>query len=226
MRVVIVGGGKVGAFIAAELVEAGHDVTVLERDPARCAHVVSGHASNKAAAAEWRVADGCEVDALVAAQLETADVVVAVTGDDEDNLVAALLSKVEFGVPRVIARINDPDNEWMFDESWGVDVAVSTPHLITGLVEGAVGVGSLVRILAFEGGRIRLSELTLAANASAVGRQLAELEFPRGASIVAIVRDDHVVVPRGDTALCAGDDVVVLVSDDTEPLVQELLTAG
>lgn len=225
MRVVIVGGGKVGAFIAAELVEAGHAVTVLERSPQRCAQVTGGHTSTTAANAEWLVADGCEVDALTAAKMETADVLVAVTGDDEDNLVAALLGKVEFGVPRVIARINDPDNEWMFDESWGVDVAVSTPHLITGLVEGAVGVGNLVRILAFEGGRIRLAELTLHANANAVGRQLADLGFPRGASVVAIVRDDHVVVPRGDTALCAGDEVVVLVSDDTEPAVQDLLTA-
>lgn len=225
MRVVIVGGGKVGTFIAAELVGAGHDVTVLEQDPDRCAHVRDGHSSPKAARAEWRNADGCEVDALAAAELETADVVVAVTGDDEDNLVTALLSKVEFGVPRVIARINDPDNEWMFDESWGVDLAVSTPHLITGLVEGAVGVGNLVRILAFEGGRVRLAEVTLSEHATAVGQQLSELDIPRGATVVAIVRDEHVVVPRGDTALSAGDDVLVLVSDDTEARVQELLTA-
>lgn len=224
MRVVIVGGGKVGTFIASELVGAGHDVTVLEQDPDRCQHILEGRSSSAADRAEWRNADGCEVDALVAARTETADVVVAVTGDDEDNLVIALLSKVEFGVPRVIARINDPDNEWMFDESWGVDLAVSTPHLITGLVEGAVGVGSLVRILALQGGQVRLAEVTLSARAAAVGRQIADLGFPRGATVVAIVRDDHVVVPRGDTALSAGDDVIVLVSDETEARVQELLT--
>lgn len=221
MRVVIVGGGKVGTFIASELVGAGHAVTVLEQDPQRCEQ-----ATTATQRAEWRNADGCEVDALVAARLETADVVVAVTGDDEDNLVASLLAKVEFGVPRVIARINNPDNEWLFNESWGVDLSVSTPHLLTGLVEGAVGVDNLVRILAFGGGRVRLSEITLSPGSSVVGRQLTELGMPRGSTVVAIVRDEHVVVPRGDTALSAGDEVLVLVSDDNEAAVRELLTAA
>lgn len=226
MRVVIVGGGKVGTFIASELVGAGHSVTVLEQDPQRCEHSSAGSSTERTAAmAEWRNADGCEVDALVAAGLETADVVVAVTGDDEDNLVTSLLAKVEFGVPRVIARINNPDNEWMFNESWGVDMSVSTPHLLTSLVEGAVGVDNLVRILSFEGGRVRLSEITLSADAAVVGRQLVDLGMPRGSTVVAIVRDDRVVVPRGDTALSAGDEVLVLVSEDNESTVRDLLTS-
>lgn len=220
MQVIVVGGGKVGTFIASELVGAGHDVTVLEQDPERCQEGAA--VGNRV---EWRNADGCEVDALVAAGLERADVVVAVTGDDEDNLVTSLLSKVEFGVPRVIARINNPDNEWLFNESWGVDVAVSTPHLLTALVEGAVGVGNLVRILAFEGGRVRLSEITLAEDSAAIGQQLSELGMPRGSTVVAIMRDEHVVVPRGDTALSVGDEVLVLVDDDNESTVRDLLSS-
>lgn len=220
MRVVVVGGGKVGTFIAAELVAARHEVLILEQDPAR---VAEARSINAAAGAEWRVADGCEADALAVAKLEDTDVVVAVTGDDEDNLVASLLSKIEFGVPRVIARINNPDNEWLFNEAWGVDVAVSTPHLLTALVEEAVSVGSLVRLLSFDGGRVRLSEITLSDTASVVGRALADVSLPRDSTVVAIVRDDHVVVPRGDTAFAGGDEVLVLVSEESESEIRALM---
>jgi len=109
---------------------------------------------------EWLVADACEVASLRQAGLERCDVVVAATGDDEDNLVISLLSKQEFGVPRVVARVNHPKNEWLFNENWGVDLSVSTPHLITALVEEAVSVGRLVRILQFEGGKVGLVEVT------------------------------------------------------------------
>jgi len=221
MKVLVVGGGKVGTFITKELAGSGHSVTVVEQDPSRVDEVASVHGTSGAV---WQTADGCEVDALKSAGIEEADVVVAVTGDDEDNLVVSLLSKVEFGVPRVIARINNPDNEWLFNEAWGVDVAVSTPHLLTALVEEAVSVGSLVRLLSFDGGRVRLSEITLADDAKVVGQQLAELQMPRDSTVVAVVRDERVIVPRGDTALAAGDEVLVLVSESDEPDVRTLLS--
>ena len=110
----------------------------------------------------WLEADACEVGALDGAGLAEADVVAAVTGDDEDNLVISLLAKQEFGVPRVVARVNNPKNEWMFNDQWGVDVGVSTPHLITALVEEAVSVGTFIRLLSFEGGKAKLAEVTLA----------------------------------------------------------------
>lgn len=220
MRVIAVGGGKVGTFIAAQLTAAGHEVLILEQDPARLAEALEMGA---AVGAEWRLADGCEVDALAAASPETADVVVAVTGDDEDNLVVSLLCKQEFGVPRVIARVNNPDNEWMFNETWGVDLAVSTPHLLTSLVEEAVSVGALVRLLSFEGGRVRLSEVTLAATSPAVGGVISELDLPRDSTVVAVVRDGVVVVPRGDTALSEGDEVLLLVTTESEMRVRELM---
>jgi len=220
MRVIAVGGGKVGTFIASELVAAGHEVVILEQDSSRIAEAAE---TGAAAGAQWRFADGCEVDALIAASPQTADVVVAVTGDDEDNLVVSLLCKQEFGVPRVIARVNNPDNEWMFNENWGVDVAVSTPHLLTSLVEEAVSVGSLVRLLSFEGGRVRLSELTLAEDSPAVGTAIADLDFPRDSTVVAVVRDHVVLVPRGDTALSGGDEVLVLVTNESEAQIRTLL---
>jgi trk system potassium uptake protein TrkA len=171
----------------------------------------------------WITADGCEVTEFGTANPETAEVVVAVTGDDEDNLVISLLAKQEFGVPRVIARINNPDNEWLFNETWGVDVSVSTPHLLTALVEEAVSVGSLVRLMSLEGDKARLSEVKLAPSSPANGKTIVDLGFPRDSTVVAILRNEHVVVPRGDTSLSSGDEVMVLVTAESEDRVRRLL---
>jgi trk system potassium uptake protein TrkA len=213
MRVVIAGGGNVGTFIAEDLAKAGHEVVIVEVD---ADHVAQARAQGEPAGVEWIVGDGCEVTEFARAGVERADVVAAVTGDDEDNLVISLLAKQEFAVPRVVARVNNPKNEWMFNEMWGVDVAVSTPHLLTALVEEAVSVGSLVRLLSFEGGRARLSEATLAPDSPANDQDLAGLGLPRDSTVVAIIREDHVIVPRGDTVLRAGDEVLVLTTPDAE----------
>ena len=167
--------------------------------------------------------DACEVRSLAKLNLETYEAVVAATGDDEDNLVISLLAKQEFAVPRVVARVNNPSNEWLFNETWGTDVSVSTPHLLTALVEEALSVGSLVRLLAFEGGRVRLSEVTLAAGSPAEGREVQDLGLPRDSTVVAILRQDRVVVPRGDTVLYSGDEVLVLVTTDSEDEVRQIL---
>jgi trk system potassium uptake protein TrkA len=220
VRIVIVGAGKVGMFIAADLIENGHDVVVVERDAQQ---VERRRATPGLDAVEWVVADACEVGELSAANLDRADVVLAVTGDDEDNLVTSLLAKQEFGVPRVIARVNHPANEWMFTEMWGVDIAVSAPHLLSALVEEAVTVGSMVRLLQVAGGRARLIEVTLTADSPILGRSIVDAGFPRGSSVVAIVRAGDVVVPRGDTSFHLGDEVLVLVSDEAEAEVSELL---
>lgn len=221
MRVVIAGGGNVGGFIAAELAGAGHDVTIVEVDRDRVEQAIR---TNEPPGVRWVVGDACEVSEVSAAGLDRADVVAAVTGDDEDNLVISLLAKQEFAVPRVVARVNNPKNEWMFNEMWGVDVSVSTPHLLTALVEEAVSVGSLVRLLSFERGRARLVEVTLAEDSPAAGREIAALPFPRSSTVVAVLRHDHVVVPRGDTLLLAGDEVLVLVTEESEDAVRQLLT--
>jgi trk system potassium uptake protein TrkA len=220
MRVVIAGGGNVGTFIADDLVKAGHDVSLVEIDGDR---VRAAQLLGEPAGVTWVVADACELSELARADLSHADVVAAVTGDDEDNLVISLLAKQEFAVPRVVARVNNPKNEWMFNEMWGVDVSVSTPHLLTALVEEAVSVGSLVRLLSFEGGRARLSEATLHDEAPADGKDIEELGFPRDSTVVAIIRDDHVIVPRGDTVLRAGDEVLVLTSPEAEEEVVKTL---
>ena len=143
--------------------------------------------------------------------------VAAVTGDDEDNLVISLLAKQEFAVPRVVARVNNPKNEWMFTEMWGVDVSVSTPHLLTALVEEAVSVGSLVRLLSLRGRPgPPVRGHPHRRRRPADGKDLAELGLPRDSTVVAIIRDGHVIVPRGDTVLRAGDEVLVLTTPDAE----------
>ena len=220
MRIVIVGAGKVGTFIAADLVRNGHELVIVERDPEQ---IERRRRLMELADVSWVTADACEVSELVEAQPERADVLVAVTGDDEDNLVISLLAKQEFAVPRVLARVNHPANEWLFNEAWGVDVAVSTPHLLTALVEEAVSVGSLVRLLHVAGGKARLVEVTLSADSPVLGSQIVAAGFPRGSSVVAIVRAGDVVVPRGDTVFHRGDEVLVLVTDDTEAAVTDIL---
>ena len=154
MRVCIAGAGKVGRAIARELLHNGHEILLVDKeaDIARVGVVEGAHVL---------CADACEVSALEEAQLQTCQVVVAATGDDKVNLVVSLLAKTEFGVPRVVARVNHPKNEWLFNEAWGVDVAVSTPQMLSALVEEAVTVGDLVRLFTFRQSNANLVELTL-----------------------------------------------------------------
>jgi trk system potassium uptake protein TrkA len=220
MRVAVAGAGAVGLYIANDLQSTGHEVLLIEQKPE------VQERSTTVDGVEWHIADACEVSSLRDAGLERCEVVVAATGDDEDNLVVSLLAKTEFAVPRVIARVNSPKNEWLFNENWGVDMAVSTPHLITALVEEAVTVGRLVRILQFEGGQARLVEVTLADDSPAIDKAISDIEVPRDATFVAVVRDEHVVMPRGDTVFEAGDEVLAMVTPDSEDQVRELLTGN
>ena len=210
VKVAIAGAGNVGRFLTEDLARSGHEVVLIDRDPDRLASLPSIEG------VRYVTADACEVSSLQAAHFDEMDVVVATTGDDEDNLVISQLAKQEFAVPRVIARVNHPKNHWLFNEMWGVDVAVSTPHLLAGLVEEAVSVGTLVRLLQFEGGHTRLMEVTLDAGSPVLGSEFGALVLPRGSAVVALVRDGHVVVPRSDAPLVIGDEVVLLVSAQCE----------
>jgi len=219
MRVAIGGAGNVGRSIAAELVENGHEVLLIDKDPREIK-------ADTLPEVEWLLADACELSSLEEAGLDTCDVAIAATGDDKVNLVMSLLAKTEFGVPRTVARVNHPKNEWMFSENWGVDVFVSTPQLITAMVEEAVSVGKLVEILRFEHGLARLVEVTLAEDSPVVDQTIAQLAIPREATIVAVLREDHLIVPRGETVFETGDEVLALVTPDSEEEMRELLTTA
>ena len=173
--------------------------------------------------AQWLLADACEIASLDEAELADCDVVVAATGDDKANLVVSLLAKTEYGVPRTVARVNNPKNEWLFDEAWGVDVAVSTPRLMTALVEEAVTVGELVRLFTFQQGQASMAEYTLGEGSPVVGRTVAEVRLPADTVLVAIVRGDRPIPPTPDDVLEAGDHLMFLSVPDAEPALRAML---
>ncbi|MFN2590572.1 MAG: TrkA family potassium uptake protein [Actinomycetota bacterium] len=218
MKVVISGAGKVGRHLATDLAERGHDVTLIEQDK----QAATAAAMEVPESVNVLLGDACEPYVLEEAKLGEAEVLVAATGDDEDNLVSSLLAKQEFAVPRVLARVNHSENEWMFTEQWGVDAAVSPPHILTALVEEAVTVGDIVRLLKLERGKVTLVELTLNPGSKVVGRPMYELRLPVDSAIVAIIREEHVVIPQPETVLAEGDEIMAI----SRPEVEEELRAA
>lgn len=211
MKVVVAGGGAVGRHLSADLAERGHQVTLIDQN-----HAALDKAQAHGDAIKLIHGDACEPWVLEEAATAQADVAVAVTGDDEDNLVISLLAKQEFGVPRVLARVNHPNNEWMFTEQWGVDDLISPPHIITSLVEEAVTVGDLVRILPLEGGRVSLVEIKIPQDSGRTGIPLADLALPTDSAILALVREGHVILPQPEAILASGDEVLAVASPEAE----------
>ena len=213
MKIAIAGAGNVGRSIARELIENGHHVLLIDRDP-------KALKMESVPSAEWLMADVCEISSLDNAKLDTCQVLIAATGDDKVNLVASLLAKTEYGVPRVVARINHPKNEWLFDSSWGVDVAVSTPRIISALVEEAVSVGDVVRLFSFRKGQANLVELTLPDTSMCIGKTVEEITLPDDASLAAIVRDGRVITPTPTDVFSAGDELLFVASATAESLIK------
>jgi trk system potassium uptake protein TrkA len=213
------GGGNVGRYVSLELLERGHQVTLVERDPS----VIDSLAD---CGLRMELGDACSPLVLERAGVRQADVAVAATGDDEDNLVISLLSKEEFAVPRVLARINHPTNEWLFDESWGVDQALSPPHLLTSFVEEEVTAGDLVSLLKLERGQVELLEVRLSPTSAGVGHRIEELDLPPDVTLVAVVRHGHVTPARGKTPLEEGDEVIALAAGDRHDELRRLLVGG
>lgn len=213
MRIVIAGAGSVGRSIAQDLLAHGHTVTLVDKMPSamRIAQV---------AEADWLLADACELASLRDANVQDCDVVVAATGDDKANLVISFLSKTEFGVPRTVARVNNPRNEWMYDAAWGVDVAVSTPRIMTAMVEEAVAVGDLVKVFTFHQSGAAIYEVTLGQDSPVVGSLVGEMRWPADTVLTCVVRGDRTIAPTPDDVLEAGDELMFLVSAEADP--QEL----
>ncbi|MCD9197666.1 potassium channel family protein [Aeromicrobium wangtongii] len=217
MRVVIAGAGAVGRSVAQELIGNGHSILLIDKSPASIrAELVPD--------AQWLLADACELSSLEEAQLESCDVVISATGDDKANLVISLLAKTEFSVPRTVGRVNHPSNEWLFSESWGVDVSVSTPRLMSALVEEAVTVGDLVRLFTFRQSEANLVELTMPANSPFVGKRVSEVPWPTDVVLVAILRGSSIETPDADRSLEAGDELLFVTPEDAEDSLGELLS--
>lgn len=215
MKVIIVGAGSVGSSIARELISHRHRVMLIDQKPEL--------PSRSELEVEWMVGDACELSTLQEAKLEDADVVVSATGDDKVNLVVSLLAKSEFGVTRTVGRVNNPKNDWMFDDSWGVDVAVNTPRLMTALVEEAVEIGDLVRLLTLQTGVSTLVEFTVPEEVDLVGSTVAAIAWPQDAALVAILRDDIPITPSQDDVLEAGDELFFITTIAAEDDLRQLL---
>jgi len=220
MKVLIAGAGSVGRSIAGDLLAHEHEVTLMDISP-------SAMRTSLVPGATWTRADACELSALHAAQVAQMDVVVAATGDDKANLVLSFLAKTEFGVPRTVARVNNPRNEWMYDAQWGVDVAVSTPRIMTSMVEEAVSIGDVVRVFTFRQSGASMVEVTLPSDSPSVGALVRELEFPPDIVLACIIRGDRTIAPSPEDTLEALDELLFIVSVEAEAEdLKKVLRAG
>ncbi len=217
MYIIIVGGGKVGYHLSRSLLESGHEVLLVEKNPLRAAFL-----SDELGADHVWLGNGCDSSTFEQIGLNRADAVVAVTGDDEDNLVICLLAKKKFGVPRTIARINNPRNAKIFTRL-GVDVTVSTTEIIEAQIERALPIPSLVNLLVLKKGGVELVEGKVAPGSPADGRRIRELGIPDDALIVIVVRDDQTFVPYGDTILKAGDEILAVASSQSMEVLKHII---
>ncbi|MBU7600358.1 TrkA family potassium uptake protein [Streptomyces sp. P38-E01] len=217
MRIAIAGAGAVGRSIADELLDSDHEVLLVDKSPKAIKVEVVPRA-------EWLLADACEISSLDDAGIQRCNVVIAATGDDKANLVVSLLAKTEYGVPRVVARVNDPRNEWLFTEAWGVDVAVSTPRLMSALVEEAVSVGDLVRLMRFSQGEANLVEITLPPEAELVGVRSGDVTWPQDTTLVTIVRGTRVIAPSDEDVLEDGDELLFVTTQEREEELEEMFS--
>ena len=204
MYIVIVGAGKVGYFLAQRLLTDKHSVALVEKDKSTCEDitrrildilVING--------------DGCSPAILKEAGIERADVVAAVTGDDEDNLIICQLAKERFSVSRTVGRVNDPKNEHIFFEL-GVDIPIDATTIITKIIEEEVSFNDFVNLLSFKRGKLAIVRVDLPADAPVINKMVQDIPLPPDSVLVSIVRGEDVIVPRGDTALESGDDIIAL----------------
>ncbi|WP_347037418.1 TrkA family potassium uptake protein [Glutamicibacter halophytocola] len=216
MKVMIAGAGSVGSSIARELLVNDHEVLLIDIQPEMAQR-------EDLQGVKWLIGDACELAVLQQAHLEDYDVVVSASGDDKVNLVVSLLAKSEFGIRRTVGRVNNPKNEWMFDDAWGVDVAVSTPRLMTALVEEAVEVGDLVRLLTLKTGEVYMVEFTVPHDSALIGRTIGRIPWPQDTTLMAVVRDKTPFPPSADDVVEGGDEIFFITTPQAEPLLRRTL---
>ena len=217
MYVIVVGGGKVGYYLTKQLLSEGHEVLLLEKDRRR-----------QAALAEQMgevvvQGDGCEVRIMSEAGFGRADVIVAVTGDDEDNLVICQMAKRKFQAPRTVARVNDPDNLTLF-EKLGIDTTVSSTQIIFNLLDQQIETGEIIPLAALKNGNIEIVAITVSERSPVLGRNVRDLPLPGDALIISVVREQHAMLPQGDVRFENGDTAIAMVVADEEPQLRHIFT--
>lgn len=215
MKVTVVGAGSVGRAIAKELLQQGHEVTILEESP-------DAMQISAAPKANWILCDACSPAALEEAQVQDSGVLVAATGDDKVNLVVSLLAKTEFEVDKVVARVNDPENEWLFTSEWGVDVQTSTPRVMTALVEEAISTDGAVQIFRFNNAEVGVYAIAIPEDSRFIGLPSKAIEWPKGIIISAVIRGHEALPLSAVDVLLAHDELLVVAEDGYKRTIAQL----
>lgn len=213
MYVIVVGAGKVGYYLSKRLMNEGHEVLLMEKDRRRAA-LVSEEMGDIV-----MQGDGCEIRVMAEAGFGRADVIVAVTGDDEDNLVICQMAKRQFNVPRTLARVNNPVNEELFQQL-GIDTTVSSTAIIFSLIDQQIEPGQVIPLGLLRKGNIEVVAISVSERSPVLGSAIQDIELPANALIISVVRGEQAILPRPDTRIEAGDSIVALASAETEPLLR------
>src|SRR5581483_5635106 len=219
MYVIIVGGGNVGYYLAKTLVAAKHEVLLMEKDRARYRTI------SEELGEVVMQGDGCEVAQQMQSGFARADAVVPVTGSDDDNLVVCQMAKIEYKVPRTISRVNDPRNERLFHRL-GIDATVSSTKIIYNLIEQEIGTGEVIPLAALNRGNIEIVEIEIGPKSPVINQEVRALPLPAEALIISIIREDHALLPAGDTRFVDGDSVIALVNADKEHELRDVFEEG
>lgn len=219
MRVIVAGAGKLGRRVA-ELIKEKHSMTVIERDEARARYikelldvcVVNGDANDPSI--------------LLEAGADCADVVVAATGEDEDNLVICTLAKFEFKVLKVIGAVRNPKNQWLYNRSWGVDVALDSAQIVASIIEEEATLADLVTLLKLREGQVSVVELTVPQGSKIAGKMIKEMSLPEQCVVAAILRGTNILVPYGDFRIEPADEVMLIAHPDAEEALKKLVEPG
>ncbi|MEW6008305.1 MAG: NAD-binding protein [Candidatus Omnitrophota bacterium] len=216
MYILIAGAGKVGFFLAKRLCAARHTVSIMDKDKQRCEEIA------KELGAMVVNGDACDPEVLDEAGARRAEVIAAVTGEDEDNLIICQLAKEKFNTKRTIARVNDPDNEQIFSEL-GVDVPVDSTRIIAKIVEEEVSFSDIVNLMSFKRGKLAIVRVDLPKDSPVINKEVKDIILPEDSVLVSIVRGEEVVVPKGNTVLMPGDDIIALTLVGNESELLNLL---
>lgn len=215
MFITIVGGGKVGTFLAKTFSQRGHSIVLVEKDEKIASKVAEEYEKILVVGG-----DGCDPEVLRDAHIEKANVLVAVTGDDEDNLIICQLAKDTFLIPRVIARVNNPRNEKTF-QTLGID-AISATTIISKLIEEEATVGEIKTLLSLKKGKLSIVEMTLTSESPVVGKKIQDLSLPEDVVLTTIIRENEIIFPKGNTVFYPGDSIIAFTAVEKEKQVKQI----